>query len=542
MKRWIIIGILIVAAVLRTHDLSRVPPSPSLDEVTIGYNAYSILQTGKDEYGVSFPMLLRAYDDFRPALYVYLTIPFIRVMGLTVAAVRLPAVILSLVTIWAAYKIGKMIGKKYSAFGFSGEIAAVLLAVSPWHIYMSRLGHEANAGLAFITLGMYFFLQAVLFERKRSWVLSAVMFGLSLHGYQSEKIVSPLLLLVGAALYRRHLWKDRTHVLLAAVAGFVIAIPAVMATVSPEGMIRFRGTSAFSPDAPYMVAAGQRYAAARAAGNVAGQLVNGKIGTYVSVFFGNYLSHVSPVWLFTGRDREAHKVPGLGLLYPWEILLLLPGLWVLFTSSVSKKIAALVLAWVFLSPLPASVTTQSPHAMRAFTMIPGLQIIEAFGFLWIVRLFTGKGTWIPLVAMIAALIFGTMAFWQGYVVRFPAEQSDAFQYAMRDAVLYASRHESQYARVEFSHQGALYQSYMFFLYYTAFDPKAYQEMGGTVSGGYQEAHYIGSYSFGYLPERERDFSKNILYFYNADAVPGGLRTIATFANLDGKPAIAAATL
>src|SRR5438046_1183056 len=103
MKKYIIfilfILILLIAIFFRCYQLSKIPPSPSLDEVSIGYNAYSILNTGKDEYGYHFPLLLRAYDDWRPALYVYMVIPFVKLFGLTVFAVRLPSVLLSFITI-----------------------------------------------------------------------------------------------------------------------------------------------------------------------------------------------------------------------------------------------------------------------------------------------------------------------------------------------------------------------------------------------------------------------------------------------------------
>src|ERR1700694_4553687 len=88
-------GILFLALFLRTYHLSAVPPSPYLDEVSNGYNAYSILKTGNDEYGRHLPILMQAYNDFRPTLFVYFMIPFIATVGLTTFAIRLPAVLLS---------------------------------------------------------------------------------------------------------------------------------------------------------------------------------------------------------------------------------------------------------------------------------------------------------------------------------------------------------------------------------------------------------------------------------------------------------------
>src|SRR5215469_1838474 len=90
----LLFGIIIIASILRLWQIANVPPSPDWDEVALGYNAYSILQTGKDEYGSFLPIVLRSYDDYKPALYTYLVIPFIRIFGLNIVAVRLPAAII----------------------------------------------------------------------------------------------------------------------------------------------------------------------------------------------------------------------------------------------------------------------------------------------------------------------------------------------------------------------------------------------------------------------------------------------------------------
>ena len=151
--------VILIAVFLRLHNLSSVPPSASLDEASIGWNAYSILKTGGDEYGTKFPMLLRAYDDWRPALYVYLVIPFVKLVGLNVLAVRLPSFILSITTVLATYFLVHeltRISKIRINANMLGLLSAFLLAISPWHIYISRLGHEANAGLAFIIFAILF--------------------------------------------------------------------------------------------------------------------------------------------------------------------------------------------------------------------------------------------------------------------------------------------------------------------------------------------------------------------------------------------------
>lgn len=514
-KRWIILLILVLAFYLRIYNISHVPPSLSLDEVSIGYNAYSILQTGKDEYGNTFPVLLRAYDDFRPALYVYLVTPFVWVFGLTTIAIRLPAVLLGVLVVYMTYRIGRMIGFKYFGDDGIGRYGSLLVAISPWHIYLSRLGHEANLGLILIVLGVYFFLRAALEGDKRAWVISFVMFGMSLHGYQSQKIVAPVLMSSGILLFWKDVWKAKWYVAVGGVLAGIIVLPAVIATFSPQGMSRLAGTSA----------------------------VVGKRKTeIVPVVINNYVSHFSPRWLFTGKQREAHKVPDMGLLYLWEAPLLVLGLWIFWRSSIPRKLKMFVAVWLLSSPLPAAITTQAPHAMRSYTLIPMLQLLSAMGLGHILNRVRGKKRVIAglCFGVVVAITFGKFIF--AYEDRFPKEQSDSFQYAIRSAMTYAREHENEYKKIEFSHQGALYQSYMFYLFYSRLDPHQYLWLGGTQSGGYEATHYIGKYAFGFIPEKSNELKPGILYFYDAIHAPEGLRKLQIFYNLDGMPAIVSGTL
>ena len=81
--------------------LSNIPIAPDWDEVALGYDAYSIMHTGRDEFGTFLPVALRSFEDYKPALYAYLSIPTVAVFGLTVFAVRLPSVVMGVVGILA---------------------------------------------------------------------------------------------------------------------------------------------------------------------------------------------------------------------------------------------------------------------------------------------------------------------------------------------------------------------------------------------------------------------------------------------------------
>src|SRR3989338_4459229 len=99
----ILIAIVALGFLLRIFKLGEVPVSLSWDEAAIGYNAYSIVQTGKDEYGTAWPLLFKSFNDYKLPGYVYSTALSIKLLGLSDFAVRLPSALFGTLTILAFY-------------------------------------------------------------------------------------------------------------------------------------------------------------------------------------------------------------------------------------------------------------------------------------------------------------------------------------------------------------------------------------------------------------------------------------------------------
>ena len=81
-EKWILGLTFILALFLRLWRISDFPPALSWDEAAIGYNAYSILETGKDEYGESYPILFKSFNDYKLPGYIYLTTISEKLFGL----------------------------------------------------------------------------------------------------------------------------------------------------------------------------------------------------------------------------------------------------------------------------------------------------------------------------------------------------------------------------------------------------------------------------------------------------------------------------
>src|SRR3989344_3335383 len=139
-----IISIIILAAGLRFYQLGSNPPSLDWDEASLGYNAYSIIRTGADEYGNAFPLLsIRSFNDYKPPMYVYSLIPSLLLFGKTDFAVRFPSALAGTLTVLVTYFLAKELFRRSleirnSKLEIVPLLSAALLAISPWHLQFSR--------------------------------------------------------------------------------------------------------------------------------------------------------------------------------------------------------------------------------------------------------------------------------------------------------------------------------------------------------------------------------------------------------------------
>ena len=525
--------IILIAVFFRLYQLNSVPPGPSLDEVSLGWNAQSLLQTGRDEYGTRLPILLRAYDDWRPALYAYLVMPFAKVFGLSVLAVRLPSVLLSLVMILTSYLfVQALFGKKSLSL-----ITAFLLAISPWHIYFSRLGHEVNAGLTFSVLAIYFFWKGVKNKGLALLVVSAVFWALSFYTYQSQKIFGPLMILSLVLIYRKTLWQMKREVVLAGFIGLIFLIPFLKVSWTPEAMTRFQWTNLLSQSSELDQLSAKRMTRDYQQGDIFGLLFdNQKVSRGLTVLRA-YLSHFNPTSLFFNDKMEKHKIPNLGLFYLWELPLLLMGAYQLAAGRFPRQSKWLLFSWLLIAPLAGGLTTDAPHVMRSFNVLPVPQILAALGAMTLFKKTKWK-SWRTVLTIIF-LIFSLLFLWHQYFVNFPYEQSASFQYPLTEAIKFVLPIQGQYRQIIFTNQNYGYQAYMFYLFYSQYEPLIYQIQGGTVSGGYNETHQFGRYQFRPIHWEKETRGEGILYIGNIQDFPEEVTTLKEFNLLNGEKAMVA---
>lgn len=530
----IVIAIFIVAAFFRLYNLSSVPVHPSLDEATTGYNAYSILKTGGDEYGYKFPVLLRAYDDWRPALYTYLVIPFVKVLGLNVLAVRLPSALLSILTVISIYFLSMLLikdrGALFSGFSLSPPIIITFLfAISPWDIYIGRLGHEANAFFAFFMFGVTFFYWFVEKKLYRYLSLSTVFFALSFTAYQNGKIFIPLIVIVLFALYFKKLLVKKFLLFLNVFIGIIIILPILIASFGPNALIRFQATNLFSDVSNLQLQSAKRMIIDKQTNNHIGLILDNRRLIYPKLFLTAYVSHINPTWLaFNGGD-EQFKIPNTGLIYPYELFLIPIGASVFFVSKkVDKRVKVFLLFWGIFAVLPGAVTNGFPHAMRTLQLLPFLSILSGIGVYEIINLLKNRNLRAIALGIVGVVFLVSIAaFYTNYFNRFPKLYANQFQYGISKAIDYTQARDPRVLSVYVSNKDRLFESYMFYLFLTQYDPAKYQKEGGSVSGGYDKTHIIGNYHF--MPVNDIK-NRNVLIISNPNEARGSVEKTIYYPN------------
>src|SRR3989304_2614837 len=155
-KHFVITIIVFLAFFLRIYRVWDVPPGLSWDEVSIGYNAYSILLTGRDEHQRLMPLdTFVAYGDYKPPLPIYLTVVSVALFGLNELAVRLPSVLAGSLAVLFTYLLVFELFSGNKRASVYAHISALLLAISPWHWTLSRAGFEANIATLFLIIGAF---------------------------------------------------------------------------------------------------------------------------------------------------------------------------------------------------------------------------------------------------------------------------------------------------------------------------------------------------------------------------------------------------
>jgi 4-amino-4-deoxy-L-arabinose transferase-like glycosyltransferase len=452
-KILILVSIIFLAFALRVYKLDQVPHSLFGDEVDVGYQAYSIWNTGKDLSGRFLPIYLRSLSEYRASLYIYSSVPFVGVFGLNEWGIRLPAVFWGIFSIAGLFLITRKLFSTKVAL-----ISAFLLAISPWHLQYSRGSFEVTMLLSFIHFGVYFFLQS--FKKPYFLLLSAFLFGLTVYIYSTAVIFSPLIILALLLIYGKEfihikkLWIGLSFLLIS-----IIVVPSFLSIFSGEATNRFSGISIFTDSVlldkinlarqnlGYYTPEGEF----RSNDPATETIYHNKPTVYLQVFATNYLKALSLNFLFAEGDINfRHHIHEMGELYYFELILLAMGLWYLFFKS-GRSEKLLVLTWVLIAPIPGSLTADGGyHATRLFVMLPPLVMLNALGLANILGKY--KRWWAKVILGLLGVLFAfNLTFYlHRYYEHYPVESWRWWHTGYKEAMQFVRQEEGKYEKVFFN--------------------------------------------------------------------------------------------
>lgn len=469
MKVHLVIVFLIVFSRFFAFNIS--PPSPYWEEVALGYDAYSIAQTAKDHHGSFLPLTaFESFGDYKPSLYFYATVPFVKIFGLNIFAVRLPTILASIAIIFGTAVLAKTLFRNFYLKNDKKSektiyyIALFLSSISPWLMMLSRSAWESTLATALIVWGINFCLFFILSNKSKWLILSTVILLLSTYTYHAARVTAPLIGLFFSAYYlilklsKKQKVNWRAIVLALTIALFVFA-PIRKSLFNKVGQQRIAETSIL-----YDVSIIEQ---SNEAIENHGRTKLNKIIYHRYLFFAkeaslNFLNHFNFKYLFvSGDNNPRHSLQSFGEFYYLDLLFFVFALvFILKKRSVATTILLFI---TFAAILPASFTKDVPHALRTLTALPALVVFLSFGIWQFLQLFKNqKSKKLFLIILIFSYLCFFISFFYELIYVYPNKYKQEWQFGYQEMIGKLLKIEDNYEKIYVTREQGRPAMYYFF--------------------------------------------------------------------------------
>ena len=429
--------IIFLSIFLRFYKLGEVPNGLYVDEAVSAYNAYSILETGKDEYGKAFPLAFRFFGSYSPPLYVYLSTVPVKLFGLNIYSARFTSALFGVIGVILVYFFLK---------GRRGLTAAIIFAASPWAIFYSRVGYEINLGFILLVLGILFLWQGINKPKFLFWAY--VVLSLSTYGAHFERYLAPLLLISSIFVFKRFsLW--------GVIVALIIQIPNIYLLFTPAF---FAKGGLFYQD--LIIIQARKI-------SILPMFISYPL-SFIREFISRYLSYFSPrnLFLLEGYDLQ-RSVPGLSVFYFWMIVPYFIGLYRLIKERKEMFNRFLIFLFIII-PIPLALTKDPFSSQRGFPMFLPIVLVIALGIDYLLLKYR-KITYLTLFLLVPiSLIF----LWRSYFALLPYERVHVWNWGLDKLSVEVQKRSDEKFVLDQSREKPIYIELAFFLKYP---PKKLQE-------------------------------------------------------------------
>ena len=452
--------------------LGSVPAGLNQDEASMGYDAYSILEYGIDRNAMHNPVHMIAWGSGQNALQAYVTIPFIKIFGLSIFTIRLVPALFGLLCLLLLYFAARRIAGPVFAL-----LSVFILAICPWHITLSRWALESNMLPGMILLGFLLLLRAQ--QAQKIPVAAFAVFALAFYAYSTAYAFVPIFLfLYGLYAWRYRIFSIRQWLISLAVFGIVafpIGLFLLVNFCDLPNLNLYFITIPHLPGAP-------RYS---------------QMSSFFSADFWNMtldnFKRVVEILFEKGTDDELqNSVRGVGSLYMLSIPFFFWGLVKCIYDFFREKGPSLrfpLLLWFFVAFAIAGLSTPAVHRMNLvfFPMI----LLTAYG-LWTLWKTKKEAVWI----FIFLYLFFFVRFLTLYFNEYARDVGEFFFESYVDAVDYAYDNAAPSDTLYLSDY--LNQPYIHVLFITQYDVREYIRTAviPDKSSSFQIVRSFGRFVFG----------------------------------------------
>ncbi len=527
MKRFwfyfIFISIFLSGGFLRLWKLGQIPEGFYSDEALYGYEAFSLSQTGKDQFGNPHPISIAGFGDYRPAFYIYATIPFIKYLGLNEFATRLPSTISSIATLGLVYLFTCYIIKNRKI----GLFAMLLFAFSPWSIFFGRMAHETNLQTLLILVGAIF----IELSRKRKGYIFLALLSLllAMYTYHSARVFVPLFLVFSLFLYRKDFFKSKLLLIAGLVFFLLLLSPLILEFRGDAGWSRVNGIGFWNdPGVTLRINETRGNFTSWGVSQFISRMIVNKITVYPQIFVKNYLAIFSPNFLiFKGDSNGIYNTPSNGILLWIQPLLIIIGL--IFLWKKQRALFWWILAIIFLSFVPDALTRVGPSSARIHLALPFISVISGIG-LYVLARKSKLAFWV-FVIMIS---LNYLWFWHNYLSVRPIVFERDWQLGTKQMIQKATQYEKDFDQIWISRTG---WGWIHLLFHSHYDAAAFQKEARHSEKnelGFWWINQVGKYHLDWFPE-PFVMQPNTLYIGNPNEFPAITSPLEIIYYPDGKP-------
>lgn len=523
-KEFLILAIVILLGIfLRFYQLGKNPASLYWDEAAIALDAYSISKTGKDINGESYLQpILASYGDFKAPVLICLASLSVKIFGMNPLAIRLPVALFSVFSIYLIYllieellKFNDTLAKRYK---FMPILTALVVAISPWSVHFGRIAFESSLSVAFLLMALLFFVKAI--RNKGFYFLISTIFAvLAIYTYYSLRVIIPLFCLALIVIFFKEI-KKKKFWLIASMLIFGLLILPILKSPYYAASQAYRLNNNNLVYAKQAIEESSRYLE-KYNSSLMARLFYHRYVFIARDFVINMGAHFSPNFLFFKGDGNLRHHSG----YFGELLLVsMPfyflGIFLLF-KKIKTKLSLFLLFLMLLSPIPAAMVYEVPHASRAIYLFIPFAALVAWG---INETFLLKKKMIFLLIAISFLL-NSIFYYADYFNHYIKRSGEAWLYSYNQVALYIKEHHQEYSSIEISER---YWFPNIFVYYQL--PELINE--GKKKDGFGLEDPLKSL----LDQNDLD-KKQAKFIYYQDEIPTGFATVKNFDFLDGEPSL-----